>query len=65
MIANERQQTSDGFGFSTVSSLPFANYLEADFMSKRKYLSEEHKIKISECLKSHIVTKDIRERVNK
>ncbi len=35
MIANERlqQQTSNGFGFSTVSSLPFANYLEADIMS--------------------------------
>ncbi len=31
MIANERlQQTSNGFGFSTISSLPFASYLEAD-----------------------------------
>lgn len=31
MIADERlqQQTPDGFGFSTHSSLPFADYLEA------------------------------------
>ncbi len=47
MIANERlQQTSNGFGFSTVSSLPFANYLEADIMLKGTHHSEEMKDKL-------------------
>ncbi len=36
MMANERiqQQTSDSFGFSALSSLPFASYLRADIMKK-------------------------------
>ncbi len=35
MLADERlQQTSNGFGISTISSLPFANYLEADMSHK-------------------------------